>query len=63
VPETHPPPTGRTRPSLLRTCPDCAGILEPIRPGWVAVIDAATAATPQQTGPVRWQCLICGYRE
>ena len=62
MPEAQPPAIGKMRPNLLRTCPDCGGILEPTRPGWTTVIDAA-AASLRETEPVHWQCLLCGYRE
>lgn len=63
MPDAQPPAAGKTRTNLLRMCPDCGGILELTRPGWMAIIDVAAAARPQETGPARWQCLICGYQE
>jgi len=47
--------------SLVPRCPDCGGILEPIRPRWTSTLDAAAApALPQPDSD--WRCLLCGYR-
>lgn len=51
-------------PTLLRTCPDCGGILEPAQPGWIATIEVASSGVaPQDAAPDRWRCLLCGYQE
>lgn len=48
---------------MVRTCPDCGGILEPTRPDWMAAIALVDAATAAAQEPLPWRCLICGYHE
>ena len=47
----------------LKTCPDCGGILEPVRRGWIANLEFAATAEPAEVDPVQWRCLLCGYVE
>ena len=49
--------------TLFRTCPDCGGLLEPVRPEWMDTIDLASdrPSAPPPSGA--WQCLICGYED
>ncbi len=47
----------------LKTCPECGGILEPIRLGWITNLEFAATAEPAEVNPVRWRCLLCGYLE
>jgi ribosomal protein S27E len=50
------------RPSLVVTCPDCGGILQPVgRPQ----LTSAEVATADEAGErlQHVQCLICGYGE
>lgn len=47
----------------LKTCPDCGGILEPTRLGWITNLEFAATAAPGEVDPIRWQCLLCGYVE
>lgn len=50
------------RPSLVATCPDCGGILQPVGQPQLTSAEFATAdagAEPTQ----HLQCLICGYGE
>lgn len=48
--------------SLVPRCPDCGGILEPVRPRWTSTLDAATAAPALPQADSDWRCLLCGYR-
>lgn len=49
-------------PSLVATCPDCGGILQPVRPERLTSLEVATSeAQPEHT--VHLQCLLCGYAE
>jgi hypothetical protein len=48
--------------SLVVTCPDCGGILQPVGQERLTSVDVATA----DAGAERFQhlqCLICGYGE
>jgi hypothetical protein len=47
----------------LRTCPDCGGILEPIRPEYLSRLDADAALHGEHATPGGWRCFLCGYRE
>ena len=50
------------RPSLVATCPDCGGILQPVGQPQLTSAEFATAdAASARTQHV--QCLICGYGE
>jgi hypothetical protein len=50
------------RPSLVATCPDCGGILQPVgQPQLTSAEFAAADAGAERTQRV--QCLICGYSE
>jgi hypothetical protein len=50
------------RPSLVATCPDCGGILQPVGQLQLTSAEVAGADT---AGPrtEHLQCLICGYGE
>lgn len=50
--------------AALRTCPDCGGILESTRPGWLPAIELVpfTSAEPIDDAE-EWRCLICGYQD
>jgi hypothetical protein len=53
-----------TRPArLVRTCPDCGGILQSIEPE--RLTSAEVAALDERAGPdaLAGQCLLCGYEE
>jgi hypothetical protein len=50
------------RPSLVATCPDCGGILQPVGQPQLTSAEFATAEGAfERTQHV--QCLICGYGE
>jgi hypothetical protein len=50
------------RPSLVATCPDCGGILQPVaQPQLTSAEFAAADAADERTEHL--QCLICGYGE
>jgi RNase P subunit RPR2 len=48
-------------PPRLPMCPDCGGILQPIRTE--RVTSAEVASADEDTRVVVSQCLICGYTE
>jgi RNase P subunit RPR2 len=52
---THPTP------SLVATCPDCGGILQPIRLERLTSTEVAAEDAGEHT--VLCQCLLCGYQE
>jgi hypothetical protein len=47
---------------VLPTCPDCGGILHPMRIERLTSVEVASADTEDDAAIVR-QCLICGYTE
>jgi len=49
------------RPSLVTTCPDCGGILQPVGQPQLTSAEFAAEAVFERTQHV--QCLICGYGE
>jgi ribosomal protein S27AE len=49
--------------SMLRTCPDCGGILESTHPAWRDMIEIDATEEAGSSEPVRWHCLLCGYQE
>lgn len=46
---------------ILARCPDCGGILEPVRPAWLNTIDVAAATGARDEGQRVWRCMLCGY--
>jgi hypothetical protein len=49
-------------PSLVATCPDCGGILQPVKPERLTSLEVASdEASLEHT--VHLQCLLCGYAE
>ena len=53
MPDTPSPP--------LATCPDCGGILQPVRPERLTSSDVAGADDDARDGELNLQCLLCGY--
>jgi len=62
MPDTQPPPATEPKQNLLKTCPDCGGILQLAQPTWISVVDVA-ARRPNAAERPHWQCHICGYRD
>jgi len=50
-------------PDALRKCPDCGGILEPVRPEYVLRLDAEGALHGAHGTSSEWRCFLCGYHE
>lgn len=48
--------------SLVATCPDCGGILQPVRPERLTSVEVASA--DEHIEPIlHLQCLLCGFEE
>ena len=47
--------------SLVATCPDCGGILQPVRLERLTSTEVAAADAADHSN--LWQCLLCGYQE
>ena len=48
-------------PSLVATCPDCGGILQPVRLERLTSVEVAAGDAGERS--VLCQCLLCGYQE
>ena len=48
--------------AIVARCPDCGGILEPVRPAWLNTIDVAAARVARDEGQQVWRCMLCGYQ-
>jgi len=46
--------------SLVTTCPDCGGILQPVA---LERLTSAEVASGETTLTLHLQCLLCGYEE
>jgi len=46
--------------SPLATCPDCGGILQPVRPERLTSLEVAGADDTRED-ELNLQCLLCGY--
>lgn len=47
----------------LAVCPDCGGILHPMRPEHLTSAEVAASGEPRDSEAPISQCLLCGYVE
>jgi hypothetical protein len=52
----------RSSSSLVATCPDCGGILHPVRMEQLTSVEVASA-DDRHDAELHLQCLLCGYAE
>ena len=52
----------RSSSSLVATCPDCGGILQPVRMERLTSVEVASADDRSDV-ELHLQCLLCGYAE
>jgi hypothetical protein len=48
--------------ALVATCPDCGGILQPVRVERLTSVEVASG-DDRREHELRLQCLLCGYAE
>lgn len=52
-----------TKPSpRVATCPDCGGILQPVKPERLTSVEVASGEARRER-TLHLQCLLCGYEE
>lgn len=47
----------------LRICPDCGGILQPVKAERLTSVEVASGEHEDEPAGAPCQCLICGYQE